>query len=105
MAVCAGCGREFESRSESPAHGGILHLARLPVRGLFLAFALLFLIGGFVSIGINVGTALIGNDLSLPTLSLSVIFVVVFVFMILIYRNLRRSREMFRYCPDCVVRY
>jgi len=105
MAVCAGCGREFESKPENPAHGGIAYLVKLPLRGLFLALAALFLIGGFILIGMNVGTALADQDFSLPTLSLLAIFVVIFVLMVLMYRNLRRSRELFRYCPDCAVRY
>jgi Mn2+/Fe2+ NRAMP family transporter len=105
MAVCAGCGIQFESRSESPVHGGAAHLVKLPVRALFLALAALFLIGSFVMIGVNVGTALAGHDFSLPTMSLSIIFVVIFVLMVLVFRNLRRADEMSRYCPDCAMKY
>ena len=104
MAVCAGCGREFESKPESQAHRGVLSLAKLPLRGLFLLVVVLFLIGGFISIGVTVGTAFVDNDFSPSTLALLGIFIVIFVLMILIYRNLRRSRELFRYCPDCFVR-
>jgi hypothetical protein len=105
MAVCAGCGRELKSKPESQAHEGVLSLVKLPLRGLFLLVVVLFLIGGFISIGVTVGTAFIGNDFSPLTLTLLGIFFVVFVLMILIYRNLQRSRERFRYCPDCLLRF
>ena len=104
MAVCAGCGREFESKPESQAHGRVLGPVKIPLRGFFLLVAVLFLIGGFVSIGVTVGTAFIDDDFSPSTLTLLVILVVIFVLMILVYRNLRRSRRLFAYCPDCLVR-
>lgn len=104
MAICAGCGRRFESRAENPASRGAAHLVRFHIRILFLLFAALFLIGGVVTIGMNVGTALADHDFSLPTLALSVIFVVIFFLIVLMYRNWRRSEQLSRYCHDCVMR-
>jgi uncharacterized membrane protein YkvI len=105
MAICAGCGRQFESRSENTAYRGAAHFVKLPVRGLFLALAALFLIGSFAAIGMNIGAALADHDFSLPTLSLSVIFAVIFVLMVLVFRNWRRAHEMSRYCPGCAMKY
>jgi Mn2+/Fe2+ NRAMP family transporter len=104
MAICAGCGRQFEPRSENTAYSGAAHFVKLHVRILFLALAALFLIGSFVTIGMNVGTALADNDFSLPTLFLSAIFVVIFVLMVLVFRNWRRADKLSRYCPDCAMR-
>ena len=105
MAVCAGCGREFESKSENSAYRGVSCLVRYRLRIFVLLLAALFLFGSFVTIGMNVGTALAGHDFSLPTLFLSAIFVAVFILMVLVFKNWRRSRELSRYCPDCAMRY
>ena len=97
------CGREFEQKPENSSRRGISHFTWYPLRGLFLLLAVLFLIGGFITIGTNVVTALVNDDLSIPTLSLSAIFVVIFILMVLVYRNWRRLEELRRYCPDCAM--
>ena len=63
--------------------------------------AALFLIGGFVGIGMYVGTAFADGDFSPATMFLLAMFIVIFILMVLIFRNLRRQKEMYRYCPDC----
>ena len=75
------------------------------VRVLFLALAALFLIGSIVTIGMNIRAALADHDFSLPTLSLTVIFVVIFILIVLVFRNWRRSEQLSRYCRDCALRY
>ena len=105
MAVCAWCGREFDSKPEDSACGQSSTIVRFFMRILSLALVVLFLIVGFALIGTDVGEALAEGDFSLPTLSLLAIFIVILVLMVLVFRNWRQSRVQHRYCPSCAKRY
>ncbi|MGB2582242.1 MAG: hypothetical protein WBD03_07220, partial [Thermoplasmata archaeon] len=81
------------------------HLVRYNLKIALALIAAMFMIGGLVMIGLNVGTALADHDFSLQTLSLSALFIIVFVLMVSLLKNWRRSKELSRYCPDCAMRY
>ncbi len=80
-------------------------MVKSAVRPIFLVLAALFLIGGLATIGMSVSAALEDHDFSLPTLSLSVIFIVIFVLMLLVLRNWRQLEKRSHYCPDCATIY
>src|SRR4030042_412326 len=101
MAACARCGREFKPEPETSIPGGLLYLVSHPLRSGIGFLAALFLIGGWISMGTYVGAALAGRDFSLPILSLSALFIVVLILMLILFRNWRQSRVSSRYCLDC----
>lgn len=107
MATCRACGREFESKPETSIPDGFrfLHLVRYDLRVALALIAALFVIGGMAIIGIHVGSAFADHDFSLPTLSLSALFAVVFGISVLILRNWHRSMKLSHCCPDCAERY
>lgn len=103
MAVCARCGREFRPKMAPSIPRVLLLLTSYPLRSPLGFVAAVFVIGGVISIGLLVGTALTDGDLSTETLSLSFLFTVVLVLAFRLLGGLLHSRVEVRYCPDCAI--
>jgi hypothetical protein len=81
----------------------VLRLTSYPLRDPFGYLAAAYVVGGLVSMGVLLGTALASHNFWLQILSLSALVVIALVLVVLLFRKGRQSRMSSQYCPSCII--
>jgi len=103
MTICKRCGEEFTKAPKASLSMSVLRLTSYPLRHPFGYLAAGYLVGGLVSMGVLLGTALASHNFWLQILSLSALVVIALVLVMLLFRKGRQSRISSQYCPNCII--